>query len=129
LERSLFIFWVVLYVTLWVIRLQPHSVLGRAALTWLGPRPVAGQSWAAYQGRWAMYSFGWLCQIALVFSGLWFYASRNPGLQSQPWFLALGFAFPIGVGMALVATVGFLFKAAKARYLGPNPTWNPPPNA
>jgi hypothetical protein len=78
--------------------------------------------------RWAMYSFGWLSQIALVFSGLWFFASRTPGIDSRPWFLGFAFALSLGAGVAFLATLGFLCKAAKARYIGPNPTWNPPPD-
>src|SRR5215467_11041352 len=108
------IFWLVVYITLWLLRLMPHSVISRAALTWIGPQPLAGQSWASYQARWAMYSFGWLSQIALVFSAFWFYAYKNPDVATQPWFLALGFSFPIGAGISFLATVGFLFKAAKA---------------
>jgi hypothetical protein len=123
---SLFTFWVIVSVTLWLLRLQPHSVISRAAFAWLGPRPVVGQAWAVYQGRWAMYSFGWLCQVAVVASGLWFFAFRSPGVAVQPWFLALGFGLTVGAGMSLVATIAFLIKAAKAHYLGPNPNWSAP---
>jgi hypothetical protein len=37
-------------------------------------------------------------------------------------FVAL--ALPIGAGMALLAAVAFFLKAAKARYFGPNPTYD-----
>ena len=75
-----------------------------------------------------MYSFAWLCQIALVFSALRVIASRAADVDSAPWFLGFAFALSLGAGVALLATLGFLFKAAKARYIGLNPTWNPPPD-
>jgi hypothetical protein len=75
-----------------------------------------------------MYSFGWLCEIDLVFSGLRFYASRNSAVSDSPWFLGLAFALALGAGMAALASLGFLLKAAKARYFGPNPRWNPQPD-
>ena len=128
MQGSLFTLWLLVYVAIWLLRIQPNSVISRAAFTWIGPKPRAGESWATYQTRWAVYSFGWLCQIALVFSALWFYASRNPGVAVRPWFLALGFSFPIGAGISLLATVTFLIKALKAHYYGPNPTWTPSPH-
>jgi hypothetical protein len=128
MEGSLLAFWVVVFVAVWVLKLNPGSAITRAAFTWIGPRPIVGQTWAAYQARWAMYSFGWLCQIALVFSGVWFVLARYPGAESHLWLQALFFALPLGAGTALLATIGFMFKAAKARYIGPNPAWKPPPD-
>jgi hypothetical protein len=74
-----------------------------------------------------MYSLGWLCQIALVFSAVWYVLAHYPSAESHLWVQALFFALPLGAGMALLATIGFAFKAAKARYIGPNPTLNPSP--
>jgi hypothetical protein len=75
-----------------------------------------------------MYSFSWLCQITLVFSVVWFLISRHPGTDPPVFLEALFFALPLGAGMALLATVGFLLKFAKTRYIGPNPTWTGPPD-
>jgi hypothetical protein len=125
---ALLVIWLIVYVSIWLLRIRPESALSRAAFTWIGPRPVMGQEWAAFQARWAMYSFGWLCQIALVFSALEFLSIRLPGVESLPWFLALAFSLALGAGVALLATIGFLLKATKARYLGPNPKWSPPPD-
>ena len=128
LERSLVTFWMVVCFTIWLLKRRPDSLIARAAFTWVGPRPLVGQSWATFQARWAMYSFAWLCQIALVFSALRVIASRAADVDSAPWFLGFAFALSLGAGVALLATLGFLFKAAKARYIGLNPTWNPPPD-
>jgi len=123
MEGRIAAFWLIVYVVLWLLRLRPESVISRAAFSWIGPSPLLGQAWAQFQMRWAMYSFGWLCQFALVFSVLWFLVSRSPDLYSEVWFQVFWFALPLGAGVALLASVGFLFRAAKARYIGPNPIW------
>ncbi len=128
MKGSLVAFWVFVYVTLWLLKRRPNSTISRAAFTWFGPRPLEGQTRAAYQARWAMYSFGWLCQIALVLSTLLFLAWRSAGVDARTWFLALVFPLSLGACMAFLATLGFLVKAAKARYIGPNPVWSPPPD-
>jgi hypothetical protein len=128
MANSMLAFWLIVYVLMWFLRIRPGSAIARAAFTWFGPSPVAGQVWSAYQGRWAVYSLGWLCQIALVFSVLWFLSKRVSGIESHPWFLALALGLTLGAGVAMLATIGFLLKAAKARYFGPNPSWSPPPD-
>jgi hypothetical protein len=128
MEGSLLAFWAIVFVAIWVLKLRPESTIARAAFTWIGPRPIAGQTWATYQARWTVYSFGWLCQIALVCSGVWFVLARYPDAESHLWLQALFFGLPLGAGVALLATIGFMFTAAKARYIGPNPTCNPPPD-
>jgi hypothetical protein len=127
MERSLLVFWLIAYGALWVLKIRPGSSITRAAFTWIGPRPLSGQTWSSFQARWAIYSFGWLCQIAVVFSALWALTSRIAGAQERPWYIAFAFALTLGAGIALFATLGFVLKAGKARYFGPNPVCNPPP--
>lgn len=126
MEWKIVAFWVIVFVVIVALKLRPESIVARAAFSWIGPLPERDQSLAQFQMRWAMYSFGWLCQFALVFSVLWLIASTSPGVDSQIWFQVIGFALPLGAGVALLATVGFLVKAAKARYIGPNPIWQDP---
>jgi hypothetical protein len=128
MERSLLTFWVLVYLALWFLKTRPGNAVARAAFTWIGPRPQTGELWSAYQARWAVYSFGWLCQIALVFSLLWVISKRLAGIDSHPWFLALALGLTLGAGIALLATLGFTVKAAKAHYFGPNPPWIPTPD-
>ena len=89
--------------------------------SWLGPRPILGESWAAFQLRWGMYSMRWLLQICTVLSGLWIATQIFPTLSSRTWFNVASFALTLGAGMAALATMGFLAKAGKAKCLGPNP--------
>ena len=124
MESKLTVFFLAVDAFLLYMKLRPESVITRAALTWIGPMPEIGQSWAMFQMRWAVYSFVWLCQFALVFSALWWFVSSYPEVYSQSWFQLFWFALPIGTGVALLATIGFLVKAAKARYFGPNPYWD-----
>jgi hypothetical protein len=122
MEVKIFVFWAVVYLLIWLLKRRPNSVVTRAAFTWVGPVPAAGQSWATFQLRWAFYSFGWLCQFAVVFSFLFVIVQRYPRAPDSFLFQLLMFAVPIGAGMAALATIGFLVKAAKARLFGPNPT-------
>ena len=46
---------------------------------------------------------------------MWF-----PQVPNQTWWQVCWFALPLGVGMALLAAIGFLVKSAKARVFGPN---------
>jgi hypothetical protein len=127
METLLLAFWLVVYLLLWFLRSRPKSTFAHFAFAWIGPRPVVGQAWSAYQASWAMYSFAWLCQIALVFSALYFLGSRFASISSHAWFLAVSFGLTLGAGMALLAAIGFLCKAGKARYLGPDPICRPTP--
>jgi len=120
-EIKILAFWVAVYSLLWFFKLRPNSIVTRAAFTWFGPIPVPGQSWSSFQLRWAIYSFGWLCQIAVAFSILFVVAARYPRAPDSIWFQVPMFALPLGAGMAALASIGFLVKAAKARFFGPNP--------
>ena len=128
MESNLTLFFLAIDGFLLYLKLRPESMITKAALTWIGPLPEIGQSWAKFQMRWALYSFVWLCQFALVISALWWFVSKYPEVYSQWLFQLFWFALPIGIGVSLLATVGFLFKATKARYFGPNPYWNGGPN-
>lgn len=126
MERSIVVFWAVVFVVLVALRRWPDNAVARAAFTWFGPVPVPGESWAKFQFRWAAYSFSWLCQFCFVLTVLFLLSSYLQGIESSSWFRVLLFAVPLGAGMAFLALVGFLFKAAKARFFGPNPTWANP---
>jgi len=122
MEQSILIFWVAVYGFIWLLRRNPQNVVSRAAFVWIGPRPVVGETWASFQLRWASYSFGWLCQFALALSALLVVVSHFPSVGEEAWFRVMLFALPLGVGVALLAMLGFLGKAGKAQWFGPNPT-------
>jgi hypothetical protein len=117
------IFWLVVDGLFWLLRLRPNSLVSRTAFTWFGPKPNVGELWARYQLRWSLYSLGWLIQFALVFSALLFAIAKWHLVELEGFVGVLLFALPIGIAMAGLAAVGFGVKAAKARWLGPNPTY------
>ncbi len=123
MESSIFLFWLVVIALLLYMKRQPTSVVAKAALTWIGPTPKIGQTLAVFQMRWAAYAFGWLCQFALMFCALWWFASSNSDIQFKWLFQLFWFALPLGIGIALASTLWFVARAAKARYVGPNPNW------
>jgi hypothetical protein len=125
MQASIFSFWATIYLLLWLLKQRPESRISRAAFTWIGPHPAEEERWASFQLRWAVYSFGWLCQFALVFSTLWLVASLAHIEAFDTFFIFAAFALSIGSAMALLAFIGFLVKAAASQLFGANPVWHP----
>ena len=128
MEQSILIFWIAVYGFIWLLRRNPQNVISRAAFAWIGPRPIFGESWASFQLRWASYSFGWLCQFSVALSALLVVASYFPAVGDEAWLRVALFALSLGVGVAVLAMLGFLVKAGKAHWLGPNPTYPESPS-
>ena len=117
------LFWLVVNVVFWMLRLRPNSLVSRTAFTWFGPKPIVGELFSRYQVRWSMYSLSWLIQFALAFSILLVVIGK-PGLTAIEGFSGvLFFALPFGIGMAALAAAGFGLAAAKAHFMGPNPAF------
>ena len=121
METKILTFFAVVYLGLWLLKRSRNSVLSRAAFSWLGPFPAAGERWSSFQFRWAIYSFWWLCQFVIVLCVLAYVPTFWPETKNEDWLLVSFFALGLGVGMATLAFVAFLFKSLKARWLGPNP--------
>jgi hypothetical protein len=124
--EKIVIFYAVIGVALFLLRVFANTLVGRIAFSWMGPVPAEGEPWAAYQLRWAVYSLDWLVQVAVLFAVVNGVLMLFPETQRYQLLWAFQFALALGLGMALLASVAFLFKSAKAHYLGPNPTWQPP---
>lgn len=123
MKLSIFIFFCAVYTAIWLLKRHPRSWISRTAFTWIGPRPVENESWARFQLRWALYSFEWLCQFSIALSALILASSWAPAIEAETWFSVWLFALPLAIGVAVLACSGFLVKAAKARFWGPNPTY------
>ncbi len=124
MEHRIIAFWVAIYAGFWLLSLYPRNIVSRIAFSWFGPVPHEGESWARYQLRWAFYALDWLGQIAFLFALLYGAAYLYPGIEKHELFLAFAaLGLPIGAGMALLAAISFSIKAAKARYVGPNPVY------
>jgi hypothetical protein len=124
MEQRIVFFGAALLAAIWVLSLFPRSTVTRIAFSWIGPVPLEGETWAKYQLRWAFYALDWLGQIVFLFAVLYGAAYFYPSIEEHQAFLVFAtFALPIAGGMALVATLAFLLKAAKARYVGPNPVY------
>ena len=128
MEQGILIFWIAVYAFVWLLRRDPQHIVTRAAFAWIGPRPIVGEPWASFQLRWASYSFGWLCQFAVVLSALFVLASYFPSAGEAAWFQGALLGLALGVGIAVLAMLGFLVTAGKAHWLGPNPTWPEAPS-
>lgn len=120
-ELRIFVFFFILRALLWFLHRNPQSVVSRVAFSWIGPLPIDQELFACFQLRWAIYSFGWLCQFAIAIAALLVVGTYFPNQPEQVWFKVFLFALPLGFGIAALATIGFLFKAGKAHWFGPNP--------
>jgi hypothetical protein len=87
----------------------------------MGPKPATGESWAAYQWRWAVYSLDWLIQIVVLLTLLNGVLIAFPQSQEHQSLRAFQFGLTLGLGMALLAFFAFAARAVKARFFGPNP--------
>ena len=124
MEQRIVAFYIALFAVIWALSLFPRSTVARMAFSWFGPVPREGESWARYQLRWAFYALDWLGQIALLFALFYGAAYFYPPVGEHELFLVFAaLALPIGGGMAVLAMAAFLVKAAKARYIGPNPVY------
>ena len=123
MEQKILIFWLIVYALIWILRRNPESKISHFAFSWIGPEPHVGEIYSSFQIRWAIYSFCWLCQFMVVLSVLFLLAKNFPAMQEQAWFKVLLFALPFGIGIATLAMIGFLLKAGKAHWFGPNPSF------
>jgi hypothetical protein len=111
--------WAMIYAALWFLRSRPNSSVAGMAFLWLGPRPIVGETFSRYQVKWAFYSLIWLFFIAAGFSYCEVALARNA--SSSLWLQGIAFGLALGGTAAAVGTLGFLMKAAKAYFFGPNP--------
>ena len=121
MQGRILLFFLGVRVLLLFFQHRPYGIFARTAYTWMGPFPDLGESWSRFQLRWAAYSFRWFVELALLFSALCFFAFKVPNAYSYTLFQLFLFALPLGLGMAFLAALGFLVRAAKAHYIGPNP--------
>ena len=106
------------------VRIRPTSSIAQAALSWIGPSPVAGESWARFQWRWALYSVSWLLQMLFAMSAVFLLFMQDDGAyEKHAWLQLIWFALPLGAGVALLAFVGFACTSVKAHLVGPNPVF------
>ena len=120
--KLLLLIWAVIYAVTFMMARKPGRILARAATTWFGPEPVSGELSSRFQMRRARYAFGWLCHLSTAMTLFLVVMEYFPAAQANNWFMIPIFALPIAIGMALLALLGFLFMAAKARLIGPDPT-------
>lgn len=106
-----------------ILRLFANSFVGRVTFSWMGPKPQKGETWATYQWRWAMYSLDWLIQVMVLFALVNGVLIALPQAREHQLLRVFQFGLTLGLGMALLAFLAFVARAAKARFLGPNPAY------
>ena len=103
------------------LAVNPESRISKLAFTRFGPIGCGGEHYSEYLLRWMSFSSRWLWSIVILWLLLFFSAKWTPEIQeSDIRSILLGVVLPTGIGMALLATVGFALRYLKARFLGPN---------
>ena len=109
---------IVIAATPWLVWLFPDNRISRFLLTWQGPFPRNGETYARFKFRWSVYAFKWFVILAgFQVCGLWI----NGGLdKGEPLFITamLGFIFPLGAIVAFVGGAGLAIHALYLRYAG-----------
>ena len=118
-----FVFYATIAAAVIVLRVFANSFVSRVAFSWMGPKRAEGETCSAYQWRWAVYSLDWLIQIMVVFALVSGVIVAFPQTQEHQLLRAFQFGLTLGFGMALLAFLAFIARAAKARFFGPNPTY------
>ena len=103
----------------------PFSHGARIAFTWYGPAPLMGETRAHYRVRRSAWSLGLFFQMVALFYSLTLAIRWYPQLQGTAVeFIAM--ILPLSSLLVLFVVLWYALTAAKAKLLGPNPTFQLP---
>ena len=119
MTEKIAIFYVVAFTVLFILNVFYKSILSRIALIWFGPIPEDGEYLSEFKARKIKYSLSWLFQFIYVFAIIFLLAKMFPWIEKEVTFLVFMFAATIGIGMAVLATVGFVLSYLKTKIFGP----------
>jgi hypothetical protein len=122
---KLLIFWTLFSGVIALLLLFPHSRLTRLAGTWHGPEPTIGETLGRYYWRRCIWVLQLLGQSIAVLFGLALLIRWQPVLQGTPVEI-FAMAVPLIAFILLVTAGWYAVAAAKARWVGPNPTFEDP---
>ncbi|MBU2879141.1 hypothetical protein [Aliiglaciecola lipolytica] len=119
--KEIAIFYIAVFSIYLLLSIFWRSKISQIAFIWFGPIPLEYEYLAEFKLRKFKYAFGWLLQFVYAISVVFLLASYFSWLQKETYFLVVTFALPIGFGMALLASIGFLLSYLKTALFGPNP--------
>lgn len=100
----------------------PYSRASRLAFTWLGPTPRIGEARSRYRARRSLWVLILFFQSIAIFFSLELIIRSYPELQEGSVKL-IAMVLPTLAILLLVTAAWYACTAAKARWFGPNPTF------
>ena len=113
--------YIFIFMALVALKLMKPNLITFIAFTWFGPFPQEGERLSSFKVRKIRYAFSWIIQFSLYFSLLALLAVYCEEYFGEPFFIVTGFAGTIGMGMAVLAFMGFIISWLKTVTFGPNP--------
>lgn len=113
--------YIFIFMTLVALRLMKPNVITFIAFTWFGPFPQEGELLSNFKVRKIRYAFSWIIQFSFYFSLLALLSVYCEEYFGEPFFIVTGFAGTIGMGMAVLAFMGFSISWLKTVTVDPNP--------
>ncbi|WP_192021237.1 hypothetical protein [Shewanella sp. WPAGA9] len=120
MTEKIALFYIVMFTILIVLNIFYRSKLSQLAFIWFGPIPTDGEFLSDFKLRKVRYALSWLLQFIYAFSIIFVLAVNFSWVEDTMLFMVFVFAFTIGVGMALFATIGFFISWLKTRVFGPD---------
>ncbi len=114
------IFYLAVFISLAILKLMKPNIITYIAFSWFGPFPIEGKLLSNFKLRRVRYAFGWVLQFMAYFSVLALLGVYFNDYLSDTFFLVASFAGTIGIGMAILACIGFLGSWLKTIIFGPN---------
>jgi hypothetical protein len=120
---KLFVFWIVVHIVYRLALRYPGSRLSRIAFSWHGPVPHHGELKSHFLARRCAHALAWLSQILFVFACGYCISFWFPSVAETTPFLVVWFVVSLLGGMALLGAAIAACASLKARYFGPDPTF------
>ncbi|MGV6852233.1 MAG: hypothetical protein ACWA5R_08650 [bacterium] len=120
MTEKIALFYIVMFTIVIILNVFYRSKISHLAFIWFGPIPQDGEFLSDFKFRKFKYALNWLLQFIYAFSILFVLSSNYRWVQETSIFLVFSFALVIGIGMAMLSSIGFLLSCLKTRMFGPD---------
>ena len=122
---KLIIFWALLLGAISLLFVFPRSRIAQFVFTWQGPAPRVGETLGRYYWRRCLWVLLLVGQAVALLFGLALLLRWQPKLQGTSLEI-FAMVMPLIAFLLILSASWYPLRAAKARWLGPNPTFQEP---
>ena len=113
------------YTVAFTIYLALHFLMPNLAFalnfTWFGPIPKQYELLSEFKLRKILYATSLGLQLVYAMCILYAVGNYFPWVQNENIFLVFAFGITIGIGIAVLAIIGFVVSFGKTKFFGPDP--------